>query len=85
MSYEFVKFHQELLYEIYNRCWLDWFKRKEVWDLILEHGEDRGFLTRAVNRGIFDYERGKLSHLPGKYRMQKKVRDELLKIIGKRI
>ncbi len=63
---------------------MDWFTQKDVWDLIEKHEENEGFLTRAKGRKIFEYERGKNSHITGRYKMHRDARNELLEIVKKR-
>ena len=77
---QFIKYHQELLYAIYKDHWDKWFTAKKVRKLILKYEEDKGFLTRAVNRGIFITENSYKSNTPYNYKIPLNIRDMILDV-----
>ena len=75
---QFIKFHLNLLYAIYEGHWDGWFTTRDVWELILKYEENRGFIPRAVNRGIFITENSYKSNTPYNYKITPNIRDMIL-------
>ena len=77
---QFVKYHQDLLYAIYQRFWCDRFYQYQIRDLLELRGEDRGFMPRAANHGIFKTENSHKTRIPLRYRIPPNIRDMILNL-----
>ena len=79
---QFIKGNQDVLYAIYQRYWTDQFSQSEIRDVLTLHGENRGFMTRCVGRGLFETENSHDPRIQLKYKMTTTTRDAVIGLKG---